>query len=901
MKHFDSFFVSTHMRNKRIIKVLKWTASIVLSISILFTACLYIFKDQIVGMVLDEVNSKLKQPIQTKEVELTFWSTFPNLEVDMKEVYLQSALPNSKATDTLLFTNHLYLKFSPFDLFDGNYEVKSIHISPGKAKLHVNNKGEANYDILKPSDDSDDDFLLKLNAITFEQFDLTYQNDLTHQHIETTLEKVDFTGNFSEKEFDLSTQGEINLKKLRNGEVTLLSNKDIAYDVKLKVNNELEAITLAPSTIKVENLPFQVAASLNKDSLNFKVESQQILLTDMIHEFLSDQEREVKKMQGEGVINFVLTGKGGSKKEDKTEIQCSFGVKNGRLIEPYKKTTLSDISLDGYYSNAGEEGNELLAIREFQCTSASGPFSGDLKVTRFTNPKIEGKAKGKIDLGVVQDIFQPAGIESMNGQLEVDGTFDVQNESKRDDMKISSLSAKIDVSNALIKLEGEKNAYKQIQAGIYMTGNNLRFTHARLNYGSSDMQVVGEVRDFVDYVSGKKQLKPMLTLNCKNLNLDEYFSSEEATEPNSFLLPEDISGVVNVNAQKVIYDQHQFNQLNATIKIDDKNINVPQFYAQNAEASWKGNIHITEKTPSKLQLSGNLTTNQVELKKLFGEWHNLYQDNLTSEHIVHGKAMLNVNFDLPFDAVKEEVNFDEMKATMRLSITNGRFRNIPLFKEMTSSMKTNASKLVLGKRNIDYLDGKLADVTIPNLENTISISNGNIIIPKMTINSSAMQVELTGVHGFNDIIDYRVELNARDLRDVERQTEFGEIEYEENGARLFLHVSGHLDNLNFSWDKGAHKEQVKENLKEEKEEIKAMLKSEFGLFKKDSTVKKYEPKQAAKEEIKITFGQKSTQQDPKPEDKQKEKKEGLLKKTMKSWKSAEEEEEKQVTTFKIGG
>ena len=447
-----------------------------------------------------------------------------------------------------------------------------------------------------------------------------------------------------------------------------------------------------------------------------------------------------------------------------------------------------------------------------------------------------------------------------------------------------------------------KENFKQIQASINMAGNSLRFSNTRLNYGSSDIQLVGEVRDFVDYISGKKQLKPSLTINCKNLNLDEYFSSEETSDPNSFLLPEDISGIVNVNAQKVIYDQHQFNQLTATIKIEDKNINVPQFSAQNAEAGWKGNIHIIEKTPSKLQLSGNLSTNQVELKKLFGEWHNLYQDNLTSEHILHGKAALNVNFDLPFDAQKEEVNIDEMKATMRLSLTNGRFRNIPLFKEMTSSMKSNASKLVLGKRNIDYLDAKLADVTIPNLENTISISNGNIIIPKMTINSSAMQVELTGVHGFNDIIDYRVELNARDLREVEQQSEFGEIAYEENGARLFLHVSGHLDNLDFSWDKGAHKEQIKENLKEEKEEIKAMLKSEFGLFKKDSTVKKYEPKQVVtKDEIKITFGQKSTLQDPKPEEKQKEKKEGALKKTIKSWKSAEEEEEQQVTTFKIGG
>jgi len=889
------------MEKKRVFKIIKWTFSILFSIVVLFTASLYVFKDQIVEIVLNEVNGKLKRPIETKEVDLTFWSSFPYLEIDMKEVYIQSGLEHSQHNDTLLFTNHLYLKFSPFDLIDGNYEVQSIHISPGKANLYVNLKGETNYDILKPSDDRDDDFLLKLNAICFENFDLNYHNALTGEHIETTLGKVDFKGNFSDREFKMSTNGDINLKRLRNGEVTLLSDKNIKYDVQLNIDNANEAITLAPSSIRVENLPFQVSAKLDKDSINFKVESQHILLTDMIHEFLSDQEQEVKKMQGEGTINFILTGEGSTKKEDKTKIQCNFGIKNGNLVEPYKKTSLSGISVDGYYSSGDEKGGELLAIREFQCTSASGPFSGDLKIRHFNNPKIEGKAKGKIDLGVLHAIFHPRGIEFMDGQLEVNGAFDIQNKAKRDKMIISSLSAQIGLNNGTVKLEGEKNTFKNIQAGIYFNGNKLRFENTRFRYGSSDVKLSGQASDVVDYLSGKKKLKPSLSIDCNMLNLDEYFSSEEDdSDPTANLLPEDISGTIQVNARQLVYEQHYFSQLSGIVKIDEKQLSLNQINAHNAGGKWNGKISIHEKTPSKLQLTGSISTTQVDLKTLFGEWNNFYQDNLTTENIIQGKAALNSDFDIQYDAWKEEVDFDKIKATIHMSLTNNRFRNIPLFKDMTSSMKNNASKLLLGKRNIDYLDAKLADFTIPKLENTISISNGNVIIPKMTINSSAMEVELTGVHGFNDIVDYRIALNARDLRDIEYKSEFGEIEYEETGARLFVHISGHLDNLNFSWDKGAHKEQFKEKLKEEKEEIKAMLKSEFGMYKKDSTVKKYEPVQRAPDQVRLNFGQKTPTGEPQQEFKPKEKKEGLLKKKLKHWKE-QEEEEQQSPTFKIGG
>ena len=889
--------------NMKLKRILKWSLTIVLGISIIFTTCLYIFKDQIVALVLEDINAQLKRPIQTKGIELTFWSTFPNLEVDMKEVYLQSAFSGSQASDTLLFTEHLYLKFSPFDLMDGNYEVKTIHFSPGKLNLKVNKKGDANYDILNESENEGEDFLLKLKGISFENFTVKYSNELTQQNIETNLKKVDLSGQFSDKEFVLATSGDLNLTKLQSGEVTLLANKDISYDVNIQVNNDKESYTLAPSVIAVENLPFKVEAKADQDSLNFKVQSENIALTDLIHEFLSDKERDIKKLQGDGQINFVLTGCGGTKKDDKTKIQCSFGVKEGTLIEPFKQTKLEHITIDGFYSNTGEEKNELLAIREFQCTSASGPFSGDLKITRFSNPKIKGKAKGKIDLGIIFSILQPEGIDALEGQMELNSSFDVQNETKKDETTVSSLNAQMKVKNATVKLTSEQYPFKSINADIRMSGDQLFIDYANMAYGSSDLRINGSITDVIDYMSAKQKIKPTLSIQSDFLNLDEYFAEENkvAQGKPTFILPNEINGSISINASKLVFEQHIFNQLNTSINFKDRELQIPHFVAQNSGALWKGKMVVREESPLKFQMTGSVNSPQVDLKTLFGEWHNLYQDNLTSEHILSGKGIIDMDFNLPYDALKEEVDLEKMEATLRFSLDNGRFRNIPLFKEMTTSLKSNSSKLLLGKNNIEYLDKKLGDITIPHIENTISVSNGNIIIPKMSINSSAMNIELTGVHGLNDIVDYRLELNVRDLMDISRQSEFGEITYEENGAKLFLHITGHLDNLNFTWDKSAHKEQLKQNLKEEQQEIKSLLKTEFGLFKKDSTVKKYEPEQKSKEEIKINFGQKAKVEDKKSEEPAKEKKEGVLKKSLKNWKSQEEEEKKPVTTFKVGG
>jgi hypothetical protein len=107
----------------------------------------------------------------------------------------------------------------------------------------------------------------------------------------------------------------------------------------------------------------------------------------------------------------------------------------------------------------------------------------------------------------------------------------------------------------------------------------------------------------------------------------------------------------------------------------------------------------------------------------------------------------------------------------------------------------------------------------------------------MVIKSNALDVNLSGWHDFDNYIDYHFSFRFRELKSDLDASEFGIIEDDGLGMKIFLNMAGQLDNPSYSIDKGEMKATFKENVTEEKETMKSVLKSEFGLFKKDSTVK----------------------------------------------------------------
>src|SRR5690606_12604098 len=151
----------------------------------------------------------------------------------------------------------------------------------------------------------------------------------------------------------------------------------------------------------------------------------------------------------------------------------------------------------------------------------------------------------------------------------------------------------------------------------------------------------------------------------------------------------------------------------------------------------------------------------------------------------------------------------EIISKIHLKIQDGALKNVSTFKSITDNLKTSSAKLVLGKRNIDALESKLLDMKFDVLENTIMIRNGRLEIPEMTIKSNVLDITTRGWHTFKNQIEYHFMFRLRDLKMHEKDREFGVVEDDGTGIKIFMMMSGTTDQPVIKWDDSAKKEQSK--------------------------------------------------------------------------------------------
>ncbi|MFN5634129.1 MAG: hypothetical protein ACK49D_05605, partial [Flavobacteriia bacterium] len=139
----------------------------------------------------------------------------------------------------------------------------------------------------------------------------------------------------------------------------------------------------------------------------------------------------------------------------------------------------------------------------------------------------------------------------------------------------------------------------------------------------------------------------------------------------------------------------------------------------------------------------------------------------------------------------------------------------------------------------------------------------------------------------------------RDLKEKTTESEFGEEVDDGTGMKVYMRMYGDLDNPTIEWDETARKQQAAENRAAEKETVKSMLKTEFGFFKSDSTVKTYQQKVLPKEELRIEMTPSNSKQTDteKPVEKKKQKSSAKQNKTVNGWKKESEESKEEVIEF----
>ena len=285
--------------------------------------------------------------------------------------------------------------------------------------------------------------------------------------------------------------------------------------------------------------------------------------------------------------------------------------------------------------------------------------------------------------------------------------------------------------------------------------------------------------------------------------------------PNCFSLPENISISANVTAVKLMYNLFIAQNVSAKVLWRGKVISLEDFTAQTMEGDVKLDGQIENAPDGRFLITATSHLDGINIKRLFNECNDFGQQEITQKNL-NGKLSGEINFVGVWSS-NFRCDLNKLYVLSKIKVSNGELLNYePLH--------------ALGK----YIDvNDLRNLKFEDLDNTIEIKNKTIFIPQFDVKNNALNITLSGTHSFNNIVDYRMKIKLSELLKNKRKKLSNEFNEEEvtadRGVNLYISMKGPIDNISITYDKLGTKQKITQELKQEKQNIKEILKKELGI------------------------------------------------------------------------
>ncbi|MBI3510362.1 MAG: hypothetical protein HY064_06840 [Bacteroidetes bacterium] len=830
---------------KKILRIFLWTGGGFLFLILLLLTLLWIYRDDVKSYMIAEVNKRVNTTILVapQDIDVTIISSFPNVAVVFSNISALDAVQSSKR-DTLLTAKKISFAFNIMDLFHENYVIKKIYMGDAKLKLWVDEKGNDNYHFLKEEKDTvkndTSHVAFALNDIHFENVHFIYHDKKAKQQLDLAVNDIRFTGNFGTEKYIFGTEADLFVNTIQSGKTSYFRKKHGTLSISMEVNNATSNFSISKAKLSIEDFNVGISGNAKQVGKNYRldlaVKGEDIDLPSALSLLPASYAQCVCDFESSG--EFYLNGKVNGLCGDTTvpDVTADFGIRSGGTISRKNSgVSLHDVSLSGNFSNA--KGNEGFRLSSFSASSAKSNFSGNFSMKGFSRPEFSAKLNGAIDLEELQSLLQIDTIEKISGNTNI--SFSASGKPSSgvptiSDFRKFQTGGKISMHSVTVKLKGAKEAVDSINGDLSFDGNNVTISDLAARTASSDLVMSGNVKNLLGYIFTDKEVLDISgDLSSKNLDLNKLLedgaprnSSSDKDSSYRLLLPERIRFDLNTSIHHVIFRKFEADDVAGDLVMNKKRLTADPVSFHSMDGSFDGSGMIDGSLGDSLLITCNATIKDVSMYKLFYQMENFGQekDTVITYNNVRGKLTSQVNFASMWGN-DLEVNERKIYTDADITITQGELIKFLPFDALSKFIKLE----------------DLRDVKFQKLHNNITIKNRIIDIPKMEINSSAINVTMSGTHDFDNNVDYHFivdmdELHAKKVKAAKKEnSEFGE-EIEDGGhrTRLYISMKGYIGNPDMSYDKKGAVEGIKDDLHQQKEDLKQILHNEFGVFKDDS-------------------------------------------------------------------
>ena len=744
-------------------------------------------------------------------------------------------------------------------------------------------------EVSEETDTTENELGFKLKEVNFNNVLLDYENKKLSNKAIVKLNKTSFSGDFNSDSSILRINSDLYIEEISSDRNVYFSKKPSKVEIG-KSKFTANKIWLDKGKISIGEMTLDVSSvfDLKKKTSKINAIAENVTISDVFSLMPNEVSKELKSYKTDGKVNGeieILT----KKNQDIPTISSAFNIVNGTVTESSSGAKLSNLTLDGTY--------ELSPWKQrLELTKGSGNLEGGLfsitgKMIGKNIQTIFSSVQGDLELSNLQKFINVDAIKEMTGQVKLNNQF--RGTLKNEKLTVSEFNGTANLTNASVKLKNADDSYSGFSGSVTFNRFNSNATFNG-KYGNSDLSINTQFSNFIPYLFNNQQLKANFYLQSKLLELDKLLGvdkeeTESGEDTTGIKLPERILATIRTNIEKLTYEKHSLSNLSGNISLNQNRIssNNLKFNANNGNYNVTGSI---KKNGSGFILNSNMVCGQIDISNFLERFDNFGQTTLRNDHLSgNANAIISMQANLTKHL---EIDLNTLSAKTEFSISNGVLRNLELFDEIGEYLKSNAISRSIVK--VDELSKKLKTVKFSEFSNTVNISNRKISIPSMFIKTSAMDIGLHGSQTFDYDINYGISIRLTDIMTKKKDTEYGYIIDDGSGARLFLLVTGTVDEPEFKLDKTGRKEFNQQKRLEEKNNVKGILKDEFGLFKKDSSAKKTTTNPEAKPKFEIDWEEDKKEPEKKEENPQKEEKKKKRNKWLEKIKGKEEEKKNEV-------
>ena len=819
-----------------------------------------LYRDKIKDYVLAEVNKELLAPVSISDkVDLTLFQQFPYVSLELNDVFVREVSEQTK-NDTLFYFREVYLGFNILDIINKNYNIKKIAAEKGVVKIKRDKEGKGNYEIFKTRKDTiASSFSIALNEVKFRDTRLYYLDEALGQDISSYQEKIKLKGDFSEKQFslDIASRGQLYLFEQSKKEI--LRDKKLGIELVLNVNSEKGIYTFEKGDVTVAQMQVAVTGSIRSSrsggETNLSVDGKNFDVSEIISLLPESAANKLADYSSDGGLYFKASYKGKTSEGNSPSLNADFGIEKGDISHKPSGISLEEVSVKGNYTMKDIRKTETatLSVSSFHASLADGRLSGAFSIRNFLHPDVQATVDAEFDLQKLVHFLHLDTLEEISGTAALNASFrasfnDMENITA-EEISRATTSGNVALKDASFKLKGNKRSFKELNGDFAFNNNELKIEFFSGVISGTDFALTGYFRNILQYfLLPDQQLYINASAKSELINLDQLLEEGNTTETATVTneeyhlnLSPNLAFDIMLSAQELKFRKFSAKEIKGIVKLKDGYFTANNLSFTGMSGSAKADLSLIKNPENNFDISCDAVISDIDVQQLFYECENFGQKFITDENM-RGRATANISLtgvlspSLIMDLSKLEVKSN-------LAVSKGELVDFKPLEELSRFIKVE----------------DLNHVKFASMSNNIEIKDKKVIIPLMKIQSSAIDIDVSGTHGFDNNMEYHFRVFLSDIlfgkaRKAKKENEeFGYLEDDGRGkTSLYLTMKGVDGNYRFSYDSKSVRDKIKSDMKRENQNMKALLNEEFGWFKKDSaSFKQKEPEKNT--ELKIEW------------------------------------------------